>query len=125
MNFTQSFEEFSKGLVPMDLILYAGIALVVWVLFKDKLGPVQGVVNLFWDNINKLLAKKAITPVLSTTRVVEDNTPPILATIIAENSAAKTKLSRLIPPSFAAHGEKSVTGLMAPTYQAKVLLSFV
>ena len=62
MNFTQSFEEFSKGLVPMDLILYAGIALVVWVLFKDKLGPVQGVVNLFWDNINKLLAKKRSLP---------------------------------------------------------------
>ena len=52
-------------------------------------------------------------------------THPARITIIAENSAAKTNLSRLIPPSFAAHGEKSVTGLMAPTYQAKVLLSFV
>jgi hypothetical protein len=86
MNFTQSFEEFSKGLVPMDLMLYAGIALVAWVLFKDKLGPVQGVVNLFWDNINKLLAKKTTITALPTIRVVEDNTPPILATIIAENS---------------------------------------
>jgi hypothetical protein len=41
MNYTQSFEEFSKGLVPLDLALYAGIGIVVWVLFKDKLSPVQ------------------------------------------------------------------------------------
>lgn len=40
MDFTQSFEEFSKGLSTTDLALYAGVGLVVWVLFKDKLLPV-------------------------------------------------------------------------------------
>ena len=41
MNFTQTFDEFSAGLAPMDLFLYAGIGIVLWVLFKDKLSPVQ------------------------------------------------------------------------------------
>lgn len=46
MNYvTQSFEEFSKSVGPTDLALYAGIAVVVWVLFKDKLSPVQKVVT--------------------------------------------------------------------------------
>lgn len=35
--FTQSFEEFAAKTGPMDLALYAGAALIVWVLFKDNL----------------------------------------------------------------------------------------
>lgn len=41
MNFTQTFDEFSAGLAPMDLALYAGVGIVLWVMFKDKLSPVQ------------------------------------------------------------------------------------
>jgi hypothetical protein len=41
MNFTESFQEFSSRLSPTDLALYAGVGLVLWVLFKDKLSPVQ------------------------------------------------------------------------------------
>lgn len=41
MNFTESFQEFSSRLNATDLALYAGVGLVVWVLFKDKLSPVQ------------------------------------------------------------------------------------
>lgn len=41
MNFTESFEQFSSSLKPGDLVLYAGIGIVLWVLFKDKLSPVQ------------------------------------------------------------------------------------
>lgn len=41
MNFTQTFEEFSTGLGPTDLALYAGVGIVLWVLFKDKLSPIQ------------------------------------------------------------------------------------
>ena len=41
MNFTESFQEFSSKLGPTDLALYAGVGLVLWVLFKDKLSPVQ------------------------------------------------------------------------------------
>lgn len=51
MNFSQSFEEFSGSLGPMDLALYAGVGIVLWVLFKDKLSPVQKIVL---DTINSV-----------------------------------------------------------------------
>jgi hypothetical protein len=41
LDYAQSFEEFSSGLKPIDLALYAGIGIILWVLFKDKLSPVQ------------------------------------------------------------------------------------
>jgi hypothetical protein len=50
MNFTESFNEFSSKLGPMDLALYAGIGIILWVLFKDKLSPVQ---QFFLDLVNK------------------------------------------------------------------------
>lgn len=48
MNFTESFEQFSSKLSTMDLALYAGIGLVLWVMFKERLSPVQAfLLNLF------------------------------------------------------------------------------
>lgn len=41
MNYTESFGEFASKVTPTDLALYAGAGLVLWVLFKDKLSPVQ------------------------------------------------------------------------------------
>lgn len=41
LDYAQSFEEFSSSLKPIDLALYAGIGIILWVLFKDKLSPVQ------------------------------------------------------------------------------------
>ena len=51
MNFTQTFEEFSSGLAPMDLALYAGIGIILWVLFKDRLSPVQKIVKDLLDKV--------------------------------------------------------------------------
>lgn len=58
MNFTESFSEFSGKLGTMDLALYAGAGLVIWVLFKDKLSPVQKIIT---DLINKYLKKDSST----------------------------------------------------------------
>lgn len=51
MNFTESFQEFSSKLSTTDLALYAGVGLVLWVLFKDRLSPVQ---KLIMDVVNKV-----------------------------------------------------------------------
>lgn len=51
MNFTESFQEFSSRVSSTDLALYAGVGLVLWVLFKDKLSPVQKLVG---DLVNKV-----------------------------------------------------------------------
>jgi hypothetical protein len=61
MNYTQSFEEFSRSVQPMDLALYAGIGVVLWVLFKDKTTPIQKVItdaiNFVTTNVNSLTKK--------------------------------------------------------------------
>jgi hypothetical protein len=66
-------------------MLSAGIGLVVWILFKDKLSPVQGVINLALESLNRLLVKKTVSVVPPATTLV-DSVPTILANTIAENS---------------------------------------
>jgi hypothetical protein len=51
MNFTESFQEFSSRLSTTDLALYAGVGIVLWVLFKDKLSPVQKLLTGFVDKM--------------------------------------------------------------------------
>jgi hypothetical protein len=59
MNYvTQSFDEFSSSLAPVDIALYAGIGLVLWVMFKDKLSPVQQFVSPLVDKIKSILGNK-------------------------------------------------------------------
>lgn len=72
MNYAQSFEEFSKSLSGTDLALYAGIGVVLWVLFKDKLSPVQKIVM---DFVNGLKSKtnNAQTLVTSNKPVVQED----------------------------------------------------
>jgi hypothetical protein len=65
MNVTQSFEEFSKGIGAMDLALYAGVGLILWVLFKDQLSPVQSaLLKLFNKNQFSLPTTDAKNPVV-------------------------------------------------------------
>lgn len=61
MNPLETFGEFSKRLTTTDLALYAGIGIVLWVLFKDKLSPVQKLVT---DLVNKYVSndKKNTVP---------------------------------------------------------------
>jgi hypothetical protein len=54
MNFTESFQEFSSKLSTTDLALYAGVGLVLWVLFKDKLSPVQKLLGSVVDKLKNL-----------------------------------------------------------------------
>lgn len=78
MNFTQSFEEFSSSLGVMDVALYAGVGLVLWVLFKDKLSPVQGLLVSLFDTVKSVVPKptgstvvvpSVVSPVVSAERV--------------------------------------------------------
>jgi len=73
MNFTQSFDEFSKGVGPTDLMLYAGIGLVIWVLFKDKLSPIQLVLGSLLQNVKNFLNQpKNVTVPPATNSKIED-----------------------------------------------------
>lgn len=72
IDYTQSFEQFSQSLKPIDLALYAGIGIVLWVLFKDKLSPVQ-------KFLGDLLAKsKTLTNVPSLSINPTQNSSPVV-----------------------------------------------
>lgn len=59
MNYvTQSFDEFSRSLGPTDLALYAGAAIVLWVIFKDKLSPVQSLLTSLMGKLKGLVPAK-------------------------------------------------------------------
>jgi hypothetical protein len=83
MNYTESFEEFASKVTTMDLALYAGIGIVLWVLFKDKLSPIQ---TTILDLVNKLKNKNVKTdPILFVT-------PEVIKTTIKDNEDTFFKL---------------------------------
>jgi hypothetical protein len=55
LDYAQKFEDFAGALKPMDLALYAGVGLVLFVLFKDKLSPVQKIVLQLVEKIKTLI----------------------------------------------------------------------
>lgn len=59
MNPLETFGEFSNRLTTTDLMLYAGVAVVLWVLFKDQLGGVT-------DFVKNLLNKSNNNPSIVT-----------------------------------------------------------
>lgn len=61
LDYVQSFEEFSSSLKPVDLALYAGAGMILWVLFKDRLSPVQKFVG---DLVNQIKGVVAKTPIV-------------------------------------------------------------
>jgi len=74
LDYAQSFEEFSRSVKPIDLALYAGVGLVLWVLFKDKLSPVQNLVLSLVDKVKGLVSDVRknsapnVVPVVTTNR---------------------------------------------------------
>lgn len=65
MNYVQSFDEFASSLGPTDIALYAGAGLILFILFKDKLSPVQKLLGDLLGNIKNLFSKKdSVVPVI-------------------------------------------------------------
>lgn len=69
LDYTQSFEEFSRSLKPVDLALYAGLGLAFWVLFKDRLSPAQKLLGSLVDNIKNLLSSKTNNSVVNSASI--------------------------------------------------------
>lgn len=66
--FTQSFQDFATKVRPVDLALYAGIGLVLWVLFQDKLVDLKGKLGSYINKLNlKLPVVDKSTPVTTVT----------------------------------------------------------
>jgi hypothetical protein len=69
MNYSQSFEEFSRGLTNTDLMVYGGAALILFVLFKDQLTPLKTwVIDTYNNILNKVKTDSSVlTPVATVT----------------------------------------------------------
>ena len=66
IDYTQSFDEFASSLKPTDLALYAGVAVVLWILFKDKLNPVTAFISGVVEKVKGLLdQKKTSSPIVN------------------------------------------------------------
>jgi hypothetical protein len=60
MNFTENFEDFSNKLGTMDVLLYAGAAIILWVLFKDRISPIQSLILNLIEKVKKISFTKSI-----------------------------------------------------------------
>ena len=87
MNFTESFQEFSSRLRPMDLALYGGVGLVLWVLFKDKLSPVQKLLAGFVEKFKGGSANTSL-PVV--------NVPSVSPVVLPKKNDAEDTFFKLV-----------------------------
>jgi hypothetical protein len=89
MNYTESFEQFASRVTPTDLALYAGAGIILWILFKDKLSPVQKFLgDLVGGLKSKLNNGASVVPV-----VVPDVSPVELSKETKEDNFFKLVVS--------------------------------
>jgi hypothetical protein len=63
MNYTETFDQFASRLGPTDLALYAGAGIVLWVLFKDRLSPVQKMISGLFSSTTSDTKSQSAKPV--------------------------------------------------------------
>ena len=83
MNYTESFDQFASRIGPTDLALYAEAGLIIWILFKDKLSPVQSFLaslinksKLAFDKGNKIpevVLPETVKPIVVDNKNKEDS----------------------------------------------------
>ena len=74
MNYTETFDQFASKLNGTDLALYAGVGLVLFVLFRDKLSPVQKTISDLMEKFKNLSPLKSVSPVA----VIVPNVRPVI-----------------------------------------------
>lgn len=63
MNYTETFDQFASKLSTTDLALYAGAGLIIWILFKDKISPVQKFIQDIIQKFQNTGSLKSVVPV--------------------------------------------------------------
>lgn len=76
MNYTETFDQFASKLSTTDLALYAGVGLIIWILFKDKMSPIQNFLSTAIEKIKNSSPLKPVTPVA----VVVPAVKPVITT---------------------------------------------
>lgn len=89
MNYTESFDQFASRVGPTDLALYAGAGLILWVLFKDKLSPVQSFVSSLIDKSKSIFRKDS--KVVDTVAL-----PELVKSVVIDNKNKEDNFFKLI-----------------------------
>jgi hypothetical protein len=76
--FTESFDQFASRVTTTDLALYAGAGIILWILFKDKLSPVQKIIGDLFNKIKTTTSQKVTDQPLSSLTLVAE---PIKKTV--------------------------------------------
>jgi hypothetical protein len=63
MNVTESFDQFAQRVSAVDLALYAGVGLIIWVLFKDKVPPLQKLAGFLSDKVKSVVPSVPVVSV--------------------------------------------------------------
>lgn len=66
LDYTESFEQFASRLSTTDIALYAGLGIVLWVMFKDKLSPVQALLSSALTKVKNLVPQNVTQLPLAT-----------------------------------------------------------
>jgi len=77
MNYTESFDQFASKLGPTDLALYAGAGIILWILFKDKLSPVQQFLTGLLRQKTNSITSKTSNSVLATDNILTNILDPV------------------------------------------------
>jgi len=89
MNYTETFDQFASRLGPTDLALYAGAGLILWVLFKDKLSPVQTAILSIVEKLKQNFQKNTV----STSPVV---LPETIKPVVVEEKNKEDNFFKLV-----------------------------
>lgn len=75
LDYTESFEQFANRLSTTDIALYAGLGIVLWVMFKDKLSPVQVLLSSVFTKVKNLVPQnvKPLLPTQSSTQLAKQD----------------------------------------------------
>ena len=68
--FTENFQDFSARLSRTDLALYAGIGIALWVMFRERMSPVQKLVADVVAKLKSVLNSSNVSKPVVTTPVV-------------------------------------------------------
>jgi len=86
IDYAQSFDDFASSLNPTNLALYAGAAIVLWVLFKEKLNPINELVKKVFVRAKELVESKkspvSYSPVIVTDKIKEKNKEDVFFDLI-------------------------------------------
>jgi hypothetical protein len=73
--FTESFDQFASRVSTTDLALYAGAGIILWVLFKDQLSPVQKLIGDLFTKFKTSSQKVVEQPLSSLTLITAPQKP--------------------------------------------------